>query len=242
MDEVVRHIKFGEGRVKKIRDGYIYVQFGAQIKSFQFPDAFKSFLSTNDISLLKKIDGMKTTGVTKSYSKPAEHLNASKSFRGITAVEYGVSRQLVGERAQTISFNTEAEKYFIIGYIASVGRVSSFEAEVPKDGRDKTFEKLFPGQKYRPIEMGDTPSGLPNKLSPQFRINFLNLRNCPPILKNNIGKGNGSCVGRINKSRFVLDLVQNYGFRFGDVQDINKIRKIARERGFIEEFEDGFRK
>ena len=90
--------------------------------------------------------------------------------------------------------------------------------------------------------MGETPSGMPNKLSPQFRINFADLRNCPEILLKNMGKGNGpSCVGRINKSRFVIDLVQNYGFRFGNVQDISGIRAIAERRGFLTEFERGYK-
>lgn len=130
-----------------------------------------------------------------------------------------------------------------LSYIASPGRVSSFEAEVPRDGRDETFESLFPGQKYRPIEMGETPSGMPNKLSPQFRINFSNLRNCPDILLKNMGKGNGpSCIGRINKSKFVIDLVQNYGFRFGSEQNISDIRSIAEKRGFLEEFENGYKR
>lgn len=114
-----------------------------------------------------------------------------------------------------------------VGYMARPGRVNSIEAEVPKDGRDDDFDRMFPGQTYRPIELGDTLSGLPNKLSPQFRINLGNLSNCPYALKNNMGKGNGSCVGLINKSRFVIVIVRNYGFRFGDWQDRIAIRNIA---------------
>lgn len=52
--------------------------------------------------------------------------------------------------------------------------------------------------------------------------------------------GNGSCVGRINKSRFVVDLVQFYGFRFGKNQDVPAIRKIAEDNGYLEEFEKGY--
>jgi hypothetical protein len=88
--------------------------------------------------------------------------------------------------------------------------------------------------------MGYTPSGMPNKVSSQFRINFIDLRNCPTTLKINMGKGNGGCVGRINKSKFVLDLVEHYGFRFGDRQDVDCIRAVARKCGYLKEFEKGY--
>ena len=94
---------------------------------------------------------------------------------------------LIGERAQTIAINSQEALFEIIGYMATPGRITSIEAEVPRDGRDKIFENMFPGQKYRPIEMGGTPSGLPNKLGSQFRINFGNLCNCPQVLKQNMG-------------------------------------------------------
>ena len=55
-----------------------------------------------------------------------------------------------------------------------------------------------------------------------------------------MGKGNGSCVGRINKSKFVIDIVQNYGFRFGDWQDRAAIRDIAVKRGYAEAFDRGY--
>lgn len=87
---------------------------------------------------------------------------------------------LVGPRAESISMSCE-QWFEVVGYMARPGRVSSFEAEIPKDGRDKVFENLFPGQVYRPIEPGDTPSGLPNKLGAQFRINFASLDNCPAV-------------------------------------------------------------
>ena len=90
------------------------------------------------------------------------------------------------------------------------------------------------------IEMGDTPSGLSIKLSPQFRINFGNLRNCPVVLKQNMGQGNGACIGRINKSKFVIQIVQEYDFRSGEYQNVEAIRSIAKERGFLEAFERGY--
>ena len=49
-------------------------------------------------------------------------------------------------------------------------------------------------------------------------------------------------LGRINKSKLVLDIVQNYGFRFGDKQSVDDIRAIAVRKGFVEDFEKGFRR
>lgn len=147
---------------------------------------------------------------------------------------------LIGPRSQGIEIQSKSLMFEIVGYIASPGRIGSIEAEVPKDGRDKEFERLFPGQTYRPIELGDTPSGMPNKVSSQFRINFNNTRNCPEILRKNMGVGNGSCVGRINKSKFVIDLVSNYGFKFGYYQDVEKIRSIAEKKGFLNAFNKGY--
>lgn len=149
-------------------------------------------------------------------------------------------KSLLGKRAQTIIFESPNEKFEVIGYLTTPGRVGTVEAEVPKDGRDRIFESMFPGQTYRPIEMGNTPSGLPNKISPQFRINILNMINCPEVLLKNVGKGNGSCIARINKSKFVMDLVQNYGFNFSRYQDVSAIRNIAMREGYLEDFERGY--
>lgn len=249
MSAIVRHKTFGIGTVRSIDDWYIEISFGGNIKKFQFPKAFEKFLETDDEELLQRIkvakDGSSRElhgGAVKTSSIAALSKTTTnrKSHLSGLPFERSVNNRLLGPRSQTINVYSEGEMFELVGYIAAPGRVSSFEAEVPKDGRDETFEKLFPGQTYRPIEMGDTPSGMPNKLSSQFRINFSNLRNCPMILKNNMGKGNSSCVGRINKSRFVLDLVQNYGFRFGDWQDVSRIRSIAEERGYLEDFNKGY--
>lgn len=248
----VRHKAYGEGTVVNISETIIEVDFGGQLKKFQFPKAFGLFLSTDDPILQDKVSVAKEKAEAELKKKTANQtpepqikpasLPKTAPRKHSYAYESRANSPLVGERAQTISVQSEAEMFEIVGYMATPGRVSSVEAEVPKDGRDATFEKLFPGQTYRPIELGDTPSGMPNKLSPQFRINFANLRNCPETLRKNMGKGNGSCVGRINKSKFVIDIVQNYGFRFGDWQDTSAIRSIAEKRGFLEEFEQGYRR
>ena len=245
MSAIVRHNTFGVGTVRSIDDWYIEISFGGNIKKFQFPKAFEKFLTTDDQVLLQRIEDAKkgvNSEAAKTSSTAALSQTTTKRKAHLSGMpfERTVNSKLLGPRSQTITVYSESEMFELVGYIAAPGRVSSFEAEVPKDGRDDTFERLFPGQRYRPIEIGDTPSGMPNKLSSQFRINFSNLRNCPVVLKKNMGKGNASCVGRVNKSKFVLDLVQNYGFQFGDRQDINRIRAIAKERGYLEAFIRGY--
>ena len=246
----VRHKSYGDGIVKNINGSIIEVAFGEVVKKFQFPKAFGMFLTTQDQELQEKVDAankeltsqQKAVEPKKTWeSQSGQSYSSYSGSRGSDySSSYSANSPLVGDRAQTISLRSREELFEIIGYMSTPGRVSSFEAEVPKDGRDEAFERLFPGQKYRPIETGDTPSGLPNKLGPQFRINFANLRNCPDILRKNMGKGNGSCVGRINKSKFVIDMVQNYGFRFGEWQDRDAIRSIAIKQGYVEAFDRGY--
>ena len=240
----VKHRTIGFGKVTSVNDSIIEVDFSGDIKKFQFPKAFENFLTTDDEELLLLIEKKKAEVAKKAVVKP---LVTTPSREGVGTkrvytmpYEGNVSSPLVGDRAQTIPVRSMDEMFELVGYMARPGRISSIEAEVPKDGRDKTFERMFPGQTYRPIEMGDTPSGLPNKLSPQFRINFGDLRNCPDVLRKNMGKGNGSCVGRINKSKFVIDIVQNYGFRFGSYQNVDEIKEIARKKCFTEAFERGY--
>lgn len=240
MEYRVKHKVFGEGIVKNIDRNRIEIQFGNQRKKFLFPQAFGSFLVTEDNELLEKIQKYKDNVYNQNIGNPIvnQHNTSSNSFSHPNTQHEASfcdfdSRALLGNHSQTIAVNSASEMFDIVGYIANPRHVSSIEAEVPKDGRDKVFEKLFPGQRYRPIEMGNTPSGLPNKISSQFRINFIDLSNCPAVLRANMRKGNGGCVGRINKSRFVLTLVQKYGFKFGDRQDINYIRAVAQKHGYL---------
>ena len=238
----VVHRTFGEGTVKKINNGYVTVKFKNEEKSFMLKGVDKFFTFTD--SELKSIVETANIETKAPVQTPPFRPSVSVSnFRpnNTHSVPVGpAASSLLGPRAQTIFIPNEAQMFEIVGYIARPGRVSSFEAEVPADGRDDIFEELFPNQSYRPITMGDTPSGMPNKLSSQFRINFTSLRNCPKILKDNMGAGNGGGIGRINKSKFVLTLVEKYGFRFGTTQNINEIRRIANDKGYIEDFERGY--
>lgn len=245
----VKHRVYGNGIVKHLDSDYIIIAFEDQEKKFQFPQAFEKFLTTEDSELISKIDdatkkvdadnvmqNINQTGAPSTQAKRSA--SSTKQLSGY--INLGSTNPLIGARAQGINICSEEEMFEIVGYMATPGRINSIEAEVPKDGRDTVFENLFPGQKYRPIEMGNTPSGLLNKLSPQFRINFGNLRNCPSVLKQNMGKGNGACIGRINKSRFVIQIVQEYGFCFGEHQNVETIRGIAKKCGFLDAFERGY--
>jgi len=249
---IVRHKTYGKGLVKTIYNGYIEIDFGGQLKRFKFPEAFEKFLLTEDVNLLqilaetkeKAIQEEKAVNEKKSVISPPIKIRTISADLGLYNCRsmHNIHNSLLGERAQTIVVCSEEEMFELVGYMASPNRISSVEAEVPKDGRDEVFERVFPGQTFRPIELGDTPSGLPKKMGPQFRINFSNLSNCPDTLLRNMGKGVGSCIGRINRSKFVIDLVQNYGFRFGNRQDVLHIRSIAKERGYIEAFERGYKR
>ena len=233
------HKIYGTGFVTAFYKDCIVVSFGSISKTFTRISA-TGMIKTTDSFLLEWLDGKcdflpfyTESADSVSENIPTTQTKRKKQYKPTT------SSRLVGPRAESIPMTCE-QMFEVVGYMAHPGRVSSFEAEVPKDGRDKTFETLFPGQIYRSIELGDTPSGLPNKLGPQFRINFASLSNCPPVLKAYVRAGNAGCVGRINRSRFVVDLVQFYGFRFGKHQDISAIRKIAEENGYLEEFEAGY--
>lgn len=238
----VKHRIFGDGFVTKIRDGFAFVKFGKVEKQFALK-GFDKFFEYHDVELQKIVNNANGTlsniGTTTTKSYASTRNTTRTQFYASDSLNDAAS-SLLGPRAQTINVASESQMFEIVGYMARPGRISSIEAEVPRDGRDERFERFFPGQTYRPITMGDTPSGLPNKLSPQFRINFSNLRNCPQVLKANMGAGNAACVGRINKSRFVLFIVQNYGFRFGDTQNVSAIRQIAADRGYLAEFEKGY--
>lgn len=242
----VLHKFYGEGVVTGINGDYISVLFASGTKKdFQLV-GFDKFFSFDDIELAEKIETA-TKEKTKAEIKAAsEQKEKAKEIRKVfpkrepVIYQSEISSMLLGPRSETIYVKNDSQMFELVGYIAAPGRVKSFEAEVPRDGRDKIFEEHFPGQTYRPIELGYTPSGMPNKVAPQFRINFLNTDNCPDVLKPCLRAGNSSCVARINRSRFVLTLVQHYGFQFGDYQDIERIRNIAISKGHLDDFNNGY--
>jgi hypothetical protein len=98
---------------------------------------------------------------------------------------------------------------------------------------------LFPGQTYLPITQGLTRNGNPKKYSTQLRINLFDITNCPQTLQANLGVGRGTgIVSRINRSRFVFDIVRRFGFRFGNAQYSDIVRENI-PPDFIQDFERG---
>ena len=67
------------------------------------------------------------------------------------------------------------------------------------------------------------------------------MTNCPSILKPAIGKGLGKAiVGRINRSKFVVQLVHYFGFQFGDTQNVSAIKNIVAGYGYTKAFNRGY--
>jgi hypothetical protein len=244
--EVVTHSKFGQGHVVFESGDTITVEFSCGKKIFAYPDSIGVYLQPTSSSFVQMAEQRKAEiqqqKEAEQAAAEAEQADTTESFeRAAHAVSpTSTLKQLAGFRAQTIRFHDQDELFEVLGYMATPGRLKSIDAEVPCDGREAIFRQLFPGQKFMPITINKTPSGMPSKVGPQFRINFLNLDNCPEALKDNVGVGIGNVAGRINKSEFVLTVVQQYGFSFGDVQDVEKIRAIAKRFGHAEAFEQGF--
>lgn len=245
-DIIVRHVKFGEGKYVNIYGHYIEIQFSEGLKKFVFPNAFdNNILETDDSWLLNRIR-QALPAVVKQNHVPQTRLNVptkktiAKSKDVVRKVQ-AFSSSFIGERSGYIDFNSDDELFEVVGYLAKPGRLAGIWAEIPSDDREADFKYLFPGQPYMPITMTTTPSGRPSKFSPQFRINLANLTNCPAILKSAIGKGLGSSiVGRINKSKFVVQLVHFFGFQFGDMQNVSAIRNKVTEYGYAEAFDRGY--
>lgn len=150
---------------------------------------------------------------------------------------------ILGGRAEDIIFSKDNDFFEAIGYLATPGRVSFFEAEVPNDGRVIAFQNQFPGQSYRQITQGVTSGGNPMKYSVQYRIYLNSIKNCPQTLKICLGAGRNN-VARINKSAFVEKLVEEYGFKFGYgiVQNSARIRAIisANYPLYLADFDRGY--
>ena len=245
-DIIIKHKKFGEGKYVNINGHYVEVQFSNGLKKFMFPNAFNdNILKTDDPWLINMIR-QALKAVNKQHHVPQTDksvpikrisLNSKDIVRKIQAF----NSSFIGDRSGFIDFNSDDELFEVVGYLAKPGRLAGIWAEIPNDDREADFKRLFPGQPYMPITMNITPSGRPSKFSPQFRINLGNMTNCPAILRPAIGKGLGNAiVGRINKSKFVVQLVHYFGFQFGDMQDVSKIKKIVDAYGYTNAFNRGY--
>ena len=243
-DIIVKHKTFGEGKYVNIYGHYIEIQFIDGLKKFMFPNAFdNNMLETDDPLLTNKIR-QALNAVGKQYHAPQTVLSAPSprpNSKDVVRKIQAFSSSFIGDRSGFIGFNSDEELFEVVGYLAKPGRLVGIWAEIPNDDREEDFKRLFPGQPYMPITMTTTPSGRPSKFSPQFRINLANMTNCPDILIPAIGKGLGSSiVGRINKSKFVVQLVHFFGFQFGDMQNISAIKNKVAEYGYTKAFNRGY--
>ena len=245
-DIIVKHRIFGVGKYVNIYSKYIEVQFCDGIKKFLFPNAFdNNMLETDDLWLTNKIRQTHQTA-GKQYHTSKAGLNVatrtpSANSKDVVRKIKAFSSSFIGDRSGFIDFNSDDELFEVVGYLAKPGRLAGIWAEIPSDDREADFKRLFPRQPYMPITMTTTPSGRPSKFSPQFRINLANMTNCPDILIPAIGKGLGSSiVGRINKSKFVVQLVHFFGFQFGDMQNISAIKNKVAEYGYTKAFNRGY--
>lgn len=242
----VKHKKFGEGKYVSIYGHYIEIQFSDGIKKFMFPNAFdNNMLETDDPWLINKIR-QAFGAVGKQYHATQTGITitkttASQKSKVVVNKIQAFSSSFIGARSGFIDFNSDEELFEVVGYLAKPGRLAGIWAEIPNDDREDDFKRLFPGQQYMPITMTTTSGGLPSKFSPQFRINLGDISNCPAILEPVIGKGLGSSVvGRINKSKFVVQLVHFFGFQFGSTQNVSAIKKMVAEYGYTKAFNRGY--
>jgi hypothetical protein len=243
-DIIVKHKTFGEGKYVNIYGHYIEIQFVDGLKKFMFPNAFdNNMLETDDPWLINKIR-QALNAVGKQHHVPRTVVSASSprpNSKEVVRKIQAFSSSFIGDRSGFIDFNSDDELFEVVGYLAKPGRLAGIWAEIPSDDREADFKRLFPRQPYMPITMTTTPSGRPSKFSPQFRINLANITNCPDILIPAIGKGLGSSiVGRINKSKFVVQLVHFFGFQFGDMQNISAIKNKVAEYGYTRAFNRGY--
>ena len=245
MNEPVKHKKLGNGTVVSIYGNYIEVRFGNDIKKFMFPNAFdNNMLETDDPALQAKVEqALKAVGKqyhAKRIVKPTASIFPANSKVVVNRIQ-AFSSSFIGTRSGFIDFKNDDELFEVVGYLAKPGRLAGIWAEIPNDGREADFKKMFPGQTYMPITNKTTSGGLAAKFAPQFRINLSDMSNCPAILRPAIGKGLGATVvGRINKSKFVVQLVHFFGFQFGNKQNVTQIRNIVSKFGYMDAFNRGF--
>lgn len=129
---------------------------------------------------------------------------------------------LLGNRASDINVSI-ADFCLILGYLSTPGRVGLIEAQIPEE-KAFIFEREFPEEPYYPITQGETTGGYAMKQGCQLRIYFNNVRNCPAVLAPHLKAGTGKYIRRINRGKFIEKIVKNYGFRFGEYQNVADIR------------------
>ena len=115
-----------------------------------------------------------------------------------------------------ISSLPDEERLEIIGYLAQEGVVKEITAEVPLRQSDE-FQKKYGIKPY--IINSDKKYGY------QFRIYLSDPEDAPQALKEALD----SKYQRLNDSKFVAELVDNYGFTFFGKQNCNAIMDCAKK-------------
>ena len=131
---------------------------------------------------------------------------------------------------------TEEELCYILGYLATPGRIKYIEAQVPY-GKEEKFRRAYRGQHF------DKMKSTSDKQSYQFRIILNYNGNCPQVLKEALTVGGGSFKNNcISRGRFVEKIINEYGFRFFDAPDEVLIRQNVESRHpeYIDAFDEGY--
>lgn len=245
---IVRHKQLGEGTLESIYGPHIEVRFDDVVKKFFFPNAFdNNTLETDDPGLIDKIN-QALQKVGRQYHGKSSIVAPQKGAAMVKRTDIvqlinNFSSSFIGKSSGFIEFQSDEDLFEVLGYLASPGRLAGIWAEIPNDHREAEFKRLFPGQTYMPISQTTTKGGKPAKFGPQFRINLADKTNCPKVLESAIGKGLGKAVvGRINRSKFVVQLVHFFGFQFGNTQDVEKIKKKVSKYGYEDAFNRGYNK
>ena len=133
-----------------------------------------------------------------------------------------------------LEFPSLEVKLETIGYLAIPGVIGAIEATVPK-GKTKQFCEEYKDQ------YSDEYPYEADKFGKQFRIYLNDTEGCPVFLRSHL---DGAYGNRINNTRFIDELVKEYGFCFTrDTQDKDIIfNAVKRKHGVkgINAFRKGF--
>ena len=102
----VRHARFGAGEVKSIEGARMCVRFDAtgEERTFAYPDAFESFLSTENSPLLSEIHAL------LDQKKQAESLRAQELSQRLAQLQEEHKKQTRSTRARSSATRTVRAK------------------------------------------------------------------------------------------------------------------------------------
>lgn len=139
------------------------------------------------------------------------------------------------ERAMDI-VTSEQELCYILGYLATPGRIKYIEAQVPY-GKENMFINAYPDANYDEMKITS------DKQSFQFRIILNYNGDCPEELNEALTSGGGpfhkNCISR---GRFVERIINEYGFEFFNAPNPGIIRNIVQRRHprYLLDFDEGY--